>query len=145
MLESISFLVDLICKSRKPKIVSWPVLSLTSWIKAAFEDPYKGVHFLGGKQVGTDSADRILEEFWDRYCKADLAIPMPQHPPKTVPIYIHGDEGRGLVKKPLMVISYQPVFSWRGPDSTNTSAKHGLYKWHIIFSGGKWIGGMFYI
>ena len=127
MLESISFLMGLNLQVRKPKTIAWPVLTLTSWIKAAFEDPYKGIHFLGGKQVGTDSAHRMLEEFWDRYCKADLAVPRPQDPSKMIPIFIHGDEGRGLVKKPLMVISFQPCFSWKGGDYTNTSAKHGIF------------------
>ncbi len=99
------------------------MLFLTDWIKAAFEAPFRGMHFLGGFRADTDlsSAKQMLQEFWDRYCLADPTVPKPTCPQRTFPMYIHGDEGRGLVKKPLMVISYQPCISWKGGDSTNST------------------------
>ncbi|CAE7818489.1 unnamed protein product, partial [Symbiodinium necroappetens] len=35
---------------------------------------------------------------------------------------IHGDEGRGRNKSPLMVISVQPLVGWRGPNYLNMSS-----------------------
>ena len=39
----------------------------------------------------------------------------------TVPLYIHGDEGRGKYKLPIMVESIQPCISFRGTSHKNSS------------------------
>ena len=70
--------------------------------------------FLGGNTLETwDDAQATLQTFWDRYKHVDPSL-VPQHPSQTVPFYIHGDEGRGLGKRPLLVISFQPTMSWTG-------------------------------
>ena len=64
----------------------------------------------------------------------------PQHgmnaagaPPSThtVPIYIHGDEGRGKYKLPIMVEAFQAAISFKGAGFKNSSGQPGL----IIMQG----------
>lgn len=38
-----------------------------------------------------------------------------------VPIAVHGDEGRGLSKVPLLVISFQPAIPSSGPNNLSQS------------------------
>ena len=42
----------------------------------------------------------------------------------TVPIYVHGDEGRGKYKLPIMVEAFQPAVSFRGDSHKNSSGPH---------------------
>ena len=39
----------------------------------------------------------------------------------TVPLYIHGDEGRGKYKLPVMVEAVQPCISFKGVSFKNSS------------------------
>ena len=102
-------------RKRKVIIKSWPVIHLSSWMKLCFEDKkYEGFFFLGGHRLENwDSAKAMFQKFWDRYSKIDPTA-VPNHPSQTVPIYLHGDEGRGLGKRPLLVISFQPLMGWGG-------------------------------
>ena len=73
-------------------------------------------------------AQNMLKEFWSRYGKIDPTM-VPTNPSQTIPVYLHGDEGRGLGKRPLLVISFQPVMSWVGANiipSTKHLAIKGL-------------------
>lgn len=114
-------------RRRKVLIKPWPVISLTSWARLCFENVnYNGYFLLGGQTLDDwDSVQVMLGDFWDRFKHMDSEL-VPTHPAQTVPIYIHGDEGRGLVKRPLLIISYQPAMSWAGALRI-PSTKH-LYK-----------------
>lgn len=60
----------------------------------------------------------MLRQFWERYRFIDgLDIAEPE---KTLPFYLHGDEGRGQVRRPVMVISFQPVLSACGSEHLNS-------------------------
>ena len=37
----------------------------------------------------------------------------------TIPVAVHGDEGRGLAKLPVLVESYQPILPGCGEDKLN--------------------------
>ena len=39
----------------------------------------------------------------------------------TIPIAIHGDEGRGLAKVPLLVIAYQVIIPYSGENHLSSS------------------------
>ena len=121
---------------RKQKVVlkPWPVIPLSNWMRECFEDPkYNGFFFLGGHNLGEwEAVQQMFTEFWDRYRKVDPSM-VPEHPSQTVPIYLHGDEGRGLGKRPLLVISYQPVISWAG-HHTVPSTKQLIWLWPSTFN-----------
>ncbi|CAE7223132.1 unnamed protein product, partial [Symbiodinium sp. CCMP2456] len=40
---------------------------------------------------------------------------------RLTPLAVHGDEGRGKAKHPIMILSVQPVIGPKGPDFVNTS------------------------
>ena len=103
---------------RKRKVVEkpWPVLYLSSWIKLCFQQ-YAGFFVMGGRKTWGE-AQLMFREFWQLHVQAGGE--MPPYPDQTLPIFLHGDEGRGLGKKPLLVISYQPVVSWLGPYEVNS-------------------------
>ena len=115
--------VDIPVKIRKPNNVRskpWPVLHLSSWLQACMENPqYGGYFFLGGKtldQIG--EVQQMFKNFWENYSYVDGT--MPPCPELTIPILIHGDEGRGQCKRPLMIVSFQPIISWAGEKVVNT-------------------------
>lgn len=114
---------------RKRKIVGgpWPCLHLSDWIRCCFER-FAGFFFLAGLTMDSwEEAQDNFRTFWSRYSK--LHGDAVSHPESTVPIYIHGDEGRGQCKRPLLVISFQPIMAWGGPNVVNSSkllSQHGL-------------------
>lgn len=66
----------------------------------------------------------MLRQFWKLYLSA-----YPGHCLKTsgfdhgfcIPYFFHGDEGRGYRNRPVMIESFQPVISYKGPLVTNES------------------------
>ena len=111
-------------RKRKVLLRPWPVIPLNNWMKLCFSDSkYSGFFFLAGKTLDEwVDAQNMLKEFWSRYGKIDPTM-VPTNPSQTIPVYLHGDEGRGLGKRPLLVISFQPVMSWVGAN-TIPSTKH---------------------
>ena len=101
-------------RRRKVLIRPWPVLHMSDWAKLCFENPsYNGFFLLGGHTLDTwGDAQAVLQQFWSRFGKVDGEM-VPTYPSATVPLYIHGDEGRGLCKRPLLVVSFQPAMSWK--------------------------------
>ena len=99
---------------RQRKVVSrpWPVLYMSSF------DKYKGFYLVGGQKTWYE-VQSMFTEFWARHASSGGST--PEHPNQTLPIWIHGDEGRGLGKRPLLVVSYQPVIGWRGPAAVTSS------------------------
>ncbi|CAL1155950.1 unnamed protein product [Cladocopium goreaui] len=81
--------------ARKP----WPVFHLSSWIKTAMETkPFEGFFLLAGMKLDKlAQAEDALELFWSRYKAVDPNT--PDYPRRTLPFYIHGDEGRSQVKR----------------------------------------------
>ena len=104
--------------------VNWPILPLRSWIKVLMETG--GSEFLlAGHQVSEDAEyQQIFATFWSRYRTFDGEHAIYSKPEAaramTIPVCVHGDEGRGLGKIPVLVESYQPLLSWLGEDVVNT-------------------------
>lgn len=107
----------------------WPVLHLSSWLKIGFEHRrFNGFYFLGGHDLTQiDEVESMLGVFWDRYSAIDTH--QPPHPRRTIPIYIHGDEGRGQCRRPLLVVSFQPILGWHGGgDHVNSTKLFAVFR-----------------
>ena len=120
-------------RRRKLLVKPWPVLYMTDWARLCFENSkYNGFFFLGGNTLDTwEDAQAMLQTFWGRYKNIDPSL-VPEHPSQTVPFYIHGDEGRGLGKRPLLVISFQPTMSWTGGQKIPSTKYLYSYKWLFV-------------
>lgn len=102
--------------------VWWPVLELSEWCKYFIAN--KPELLLGGHTLKEDWQG-MLRQFWE-----DYRVTCPQHPlfsrdvdPGTfVPYFIHGDEGRGQLKRPYMVVSWQCMISHAGPGVCNDTS-----------------------
>ena len=108
----------------RSETVTYPVLFLSSWCRECFKDG--GNMLLGGYSLSEDEHWRpMFREFWQgyRFSRPDLDLYRDRsfNHDFCVPIQVHGDEGRGRAKRPLMVISYQPVIGCKGPLVTNAS------------------------
>ena len=80
---------------------------------------YRGMHILGGYRLEElDGIQNMLKEFWARYRFHEPDV-RPRFPHVTLPLFIHGDEGRGQVKRPLMIISVQFVLGLKKEESNN--------------------------
>ena len=97
--------------------VGGPVIRLSEWLRVGFEDFFMAVT----KDLPELEA---IEEFWHRYRFVEDS--MPEHPRRTLPVMLHGDEERGQVKRPLMVVSYQPLISCYGDNHLNSKGPLGL-------------------
>ena len=111
----------------------WPVLHLSSWIKTGMEaDQFAGFFLLNGfKLDNLAQAEDNLELFWDRYKSVDPNT--PPNPRRTLPFYVHGDEGRGQVKRPVLVISFQGLMSWDGNGVQRVNSVKNLRKLKVQF------------
>ena len=94
-------------------LVDYPVLRMPDWVNCIFRSG--GHFFLGGKGMEElASFQHRLVEFWQNYKVIDPSFPFLNKMPKgcwaqSIPIAIHGDEGRGRHKTPIMVVSVQPL------------------------------------
>ena len=92
---------------------NYPLLRLPDWVSCSFR--YGGQFFLGGCTLDDPSAFVMkLQTFWRNYKVVDPSLPFFRKNDESsysicVPIAIHGDEGRGRAKQPIMVISVQPL------------------------------------
>ena len=105
-----------ITKSRVHEVeVDFPTLPLSAWMEASFG--LGGHFFLGGTGIDHfQSFSKILHDWWVSYRKIDPTLPFFQdfdesHYGCSFPIAIHGDEGRGRYKRPIMIFSYQPLIT----------------------------------
>ena len=106
--------------SRRKKVQQrqWPVLHLSSWLQVCFEE-YGGFFVLGGHKLDDLKAiENMLEQFWSRHQFVDTDI--PQDTKHTIPFLLHGDEGRGQCKRPILVLSFQPMIGWSGGEHVNS-------------------------
>ena len=104
----------------------------TGW-NCVLRIPNTPVFSLAGKTLDEwADAQNMLKEFWSRYGKIDQTM-VPSNPSQTIPVYLHGDEGRGLGKRPLLVISFQPVMSWVGANSIPSTKHLAIKRFSVTF------------
>ena len=98
-------------KRPQQALVKYPVLRMTDWVDCIFR--HGGHFFLGGQSM--DNAEAFggqLYNFWENYQVVDPDFAFFREYPKaewnrSIPIAIHGDEGRGKAKNPVMVVTVQ--------------------------------------
>lgn len=99
-------------------LVNYPVLRFSDWIKCIFS--YGGHFFLGGRSLDEVGIHRkTLTEFWENYALIDPSHPFYQSAPRSswgecIPIALHGHEGRGRGKEPVMVVAVQTIVGDKG-------------------------------
>lgn len=108
--------------------VWWPMLKIHDWLSYLLQ--HKSPVVLGGGTIHEPlSWQPTFTKFWQTYQAIN-----PGHDVygleadawgNVIPLFIHGDEGRGLQKQPWMVLAWQPVISHRGIRETNDSSKPG--------------------
>ena len=108
---------------KKPQqaLVKYPVLRMTDWVNCIFR--HGGHMFLGGAPLDESKPFRQdLRQFWENYRVVDPDFPFYRTIPKCewdtcIPIAIHGDEGRGKAKAPIMVMTTQVIMPLKGAKS----------------------------
>ena len=124
---SINF-VNVPVRRRRPTLkkveIAYPVIYPSSWMKYLLRE--QSYLVLGGIDIeDTAKWQGMLSEFWKLHNDFDPSHIMnePNTPPltHTVPLYIHGDEGRGKYKLPIMVEGIQPCLSFKGTSFKNSS------------------------
>lgn len=105
-----------------------PTLRMTDWAKYLLR--HHLWHRLAGlKQPDGDRCDAIWKRFWHRYQKVNPSHEIYHRPghdlSKTCGLMLHGDEGRGLRKAPLMVIAAHSILGFG--ISTSTTGKKDTY------------------
>jgi len=104
-------------RARKKPVapVRLPILKPSDWAKCSFS---RGGHFfLGGKDDLTqaEQVGDTLQTFWERWKETDPDFCLYKDFPDkrawrtAVPVAVHGDEGRGRLKRPVLVVSVQSI------------------------------------
>ena len=103
------------------------MLKLQSWASYCLEA--KPQILLGGYRAEDVEAPAMLEWFWSNYKHVNENHPVfIDHAGalgSCIPYMVHGDEGRGLRRRPFMVISIQPCIGHLGPEVCNESTLSG--------------------
>ena len=111
-------------KNRNLQTIPWPVMGLSSWVKYVMQEQ-GGQLLLNGYHISQVELWKIsLKHFWDTYFHVDPTHPTFTHGldrASTLPYFLHGDEGRGKNKSPLMVLSFQGLLSHYGDMHLNES------------------------
>ena len=97
----------------KARIVQYPLLLVSDWSQAIFK---RGGHFwmAGHTLDAAVTFGETLTTFWGRYQKIDPALTFfeaSEDWSRCIPFALHGDEGRGKDKKPILVLSAQPLIT----------------------------------
>ena len=110
-------------KNGRKRTVGWPILRLSDWARYALGRG--GQTLLAGHCLEDEMAWRAeFRGFWSRYSLIDPAHPLFSSgidTSCTIPFMVHGDEGRGRCKHPLLTISFQGVLSHYGSHRVNMS------------------------
>lgn len=126
--------VDLPVRWRNQHVMlPWPTLPFSSWVKTVFTKSY-GQPLLGGHKLEeTHKWTMMFSEFWERFKNArgtshDVFRRHADRLQFCCPIAIHGDEGRGKLKRAVMATSVQPLVVPNGHagHSFNTRYLHSI-------------------
>ena len=100
--------------------VDYPILLPSSWVDTIFKG---GGHFLlGGSSLDNlETFQNSLQRFWTNYQQLDPAVVIRGSPRLAIPYCLHGDEGRGRGKKPIMVLSMQALITSLDMETSNLS------------------------
>ena len=95
-------------------MMPWPTLPLTSWLEAIFKKTC-GQPVLGGIALrDMQGWQAMLRDFWAKFKAArgedhQVFTDHVEHLGRCIPVMIHGDEGRGKLRRAVMATSVQPA------------------------------------
>lgn len=98
-------------------MVPWPVLLLSDWLETIFKKT-QGALIMNGFSVEDEQHELQLSSFWELFRHV-----APSHQVyaahghrlrRVIPMYYHGDEGRGKLRRPVLVASYVAGLPVRG-------------------------------
>ncbi|CAK8992215.1 Uncharacterized protein SCF082_LOCUS3000 [Durusdinium trenchii] len=111
---------------RRPRLKqvekNFPMIGLKSWAEYLLEHSPK--FLLAGHSLEDHGYEETFRLFWERYFKLDGNHPVYQNFNESswgslVPYCLHGDEGRGKAKRPVLITSYQMIIPQEGLGETN--------------------------
>ena len=124
-IESVETPVRVLSGKRRVAVVPYPVIHLSEW--AAYllnSNGYEKILLAGYELADEKNWRRTFSCFWKRYRKVRPHLELFSVPDTDlsmcIPYGLHGDEGRGKMKRPIMCLSFQPIVSHRGMNFTNT-------------------------
>ena len=109
---------------RKPQrhaVVYWPMIKMSEWCKYLLQ--YKPQLILGGHDLN-GNWQAVFRSFWNDYRKTNPTHPIFEQSwdyGNCLPFMLHGDEGRGQLKRPFLALSFQFVVGHKGLEQTNDS------------------------
>ena len=107
--------------------VYWPILHLSHWVQYFLNN--KPEILLGGQRPDPQGKWKdMYYNFWSAYRVANPSHPLFEEDfdqGACLPYFFHGDEGRGQLKRPYMVISWQLAIGHHGPDVCNDTSYPG--------------------
>lgn len=122
-------------KPIRPVEVFWPVIKLSDWCRYFLK--HKPELLLAGHKLN-DNWPVFFRQFWADYrlaCGGDHAI--YSHPDwdlgYCIPIFLHGDEGRGQLKRPFMVIAWQCAVGFNGINTINDNTNIDCTNTHFVY------------
>ena len=122
---------------RRKTNVNFPVLYPTSWARQILSDG--GKLLLAGFSIEQEKQYRdVFRTFWSRFYNFRPDLDLYQQSSfdvsTCIPVALHGDEGRGKLRRAIMILSMQPVISYKGPMYTNMSGPHVIKGSTIVSS-----------
>ena len=108
-----------------------PMLLPSSWASCIFNH-FAGRFFLGGQSLDcADAFGEILRTFWQRYQEVHPELPFfgdnSNDWTRSIPVALHGDEGRGQGRKPILIVSLQPLITTPDMSTTNPARVPDLH------------------
>ena len=122
-------------KRPQQALVNYPILRVNDWVDTIFR--HGGHFFLGGKPLDESMSFRQqLRDFWKNYRVVEPEFPFFRTVPETewetsIPLAIHGDEGRGKGKSPIMVVTVQVIMPLDG-EKTNMKGILSKLNWQYF-------------
>ena len=113
----------------KRQKVDWPVVHFSQWLECMLNRG--GELILGGHHISKQHAwQSTFDQFWLDYKNVDSGHPIfskvdPMNRKFYIPYTVHGDEGRGRNKVPVLIESFCPIISYKGIEFTNLSGYFG--------------------
>ena len=102
----------------KKTIMPWPILLPSSWLKVIFEMTNGQVLFAGHAVNDVARWKATFTDFWAKagltHGEHDVFVRHGGRLENCVPILLHGDEGRGKLRRAVMCTSFQPLLKVAG-------------------------------
>ena len=144
MVEMTMLQVPVLCHDAEV-LLPWPILKFSSWLKLIFKRTDGQPVLAGHKVANIDLWQGMFGEFWKKYALAFPGHKVFEHKDKStlarcLPVLLHGDEGRGKLKRAVMATSVQPLLKApKGKTHGHSFLSRFLYG---ILPGDKYCSGL---